>query len=303
MKWRYGGVSACYWHRSLAIAAAILARQPFSLGQYLLFERKIKQTQIPLAPVFIIGHWRTGTTYLHEILSRDPRFAVIKYFHALLPWDFLGESRGWEFVMRSALPKQRPMDQVILSAHAPAEDGLALANMGALSFYHVFCFPSQTRQIFNRVVMFEGLSSVELDQLRAQYQYLLQKVSLASGGRRLLLKDPVNTARVPFLLQLFPDAKFIYLRREPEQVKQSMVKTLTHLYRAYALQKYRSEQIEEDVEFMHARLIARYHVDRDLIPAQNLIEIEYEELCRLGKGITREIETLLCFPLRGSCVK
>ena len=29
-------------------------------------------------PIFIIGHWRTGTTFLHELLMLDERFTPIE---------------------------------------------------------------------------------------------------------------------------------------------------------------------------------------------------------------------------------
>ena len=44
---------------------------------------------------------------------------------------------------------------------------------------------------------------------------------MACGGKPLVIKSPVHTARVALLLKLFPRAKFIYLHRNPLQVFQS----------------------------------------------------------------------------------
>ena len=41
------------------------------------------------APVFILGHYRSGTTYLHELLSNDPGFASPNRFQAFNPSTFL----------------------------------------------------------------------------------------------------------------------------------------------------------------------------------------------------------------------
>ena len=61
-------------------AILITAVTPFNslaaLLQYVLFARRIRNTQLREPPVFVIGHWRSGTTYLQELLSLDPRHAA-----------------------------------------------------------------------------------------------------------------------------------------------------------------------------------------------------------------------------------
>ena len=42
--------------------------------QTLIWSRRIRETEIEQAPLFIIGHWRSGTTWLHELLALDERF-------------------------------------------------------------------------------------------------------------------------------------------------------------------------------------------------------------------------------------
>ncbi len=50
----------------------------------------------------------------------------------------------------------------------------------------------------------------------------------AAGGRvRLLEKTPKNSLRVPFLARVFPEARFIYLHRDPRQVLASMMEAWT----------------------------------------------------------------------------
>src|SRR4051794_23449572 len=39
----------------------------FAIVQWLWFGRRIEEAKIEHAPIFIIGHWRSGTTYLHEL--------------------------------------------------------------------------------------------------------------------------------------------------------------------------------------------------------------------------------------------
>src|SRR5437762_2297554 len=47
------------------------------------------RTPLRHAPLFIIGHWRTGTTLLHELLILDPRHNFPTTFQCLCPDHFL----------------------------------------------------------------------------------------------------------------------------------------------------------------------------------------------------------------------
>ena len=44
--------------------------------QDMCYGRYIEKTQIKDAPIFILGHWRSGTTLLHELLVLDQRVYV-----------------------------------------------------------------------------------------------------------------------------------------------------------------------------------------------------------------------------------
>ncbi|TFG37549.1 MAG: sulfotransferase, partial [Candidatus Aminicenantes bacterium] len=67
------------------------------------------------------------------------------------------------------------------------------------------------RRIFDRYVMFEDVSPTVVEKWQAIYLRFLKKLTFSSGGKRLLLKNPANTARIRVLLELFPDAKFIHV--------------------------------------------------------------------------------------------
>jgi hypothetical protein len=75
------------------------------------YSSKINKTKISHPPVFIIGHWRSGTTYLHEILSQDPQFCYVSLWNTLLPDSFLILEPIKKFLMRF-LPSERPMDAI-----------------------------------------------------------------------------------------------------------------------------------------------------------------------------------------------
>jgi len=52
------------------------------------FGDQIQNTNVE-PPVFILGVWRSGTTHLHNLLTRDTRFGYANLYQALNPHTFL----------------------------------------------------------------------------------------------------------------------------------------------------------------------------------------------------------------------
>ena len=44
---------------------------PLNVYEKFRFHRRIQETQFKTPPLFIIGHWRSGTTYLHNLITQD----------------------------------------------------------------------------------------------------------------------------------------------------------------------------------------------------------------------------------------
>src|SRR5262245_6076116 len=54
-----------------------------------LYGSRIRRTRIEQPPLFIVGHWRTGTTLLHEWLILDPRHTCPNTYQCFEPNHFL----------------------------------------------------------------------------------------------------------------------------------------------------------------------------------------------------------------------
>src|SRR5215218_1967802 len=74
-------------------------------------------------PLFILGHWRSGTTYLHNLLALDTQFAYPNIYQVLNPHTFLSTERHSKALFVS--PSTRMMDNVALNATVPFEDEFA----------------------------------------------------------------------------------------------------------------------------------------------------------------------------------
>ena len=77
-----------YWPRAGFQTAITVANLPCVRREERKYGSQIEAVLV-LPPVFILGHWRQGTTHLHNLLSLDPQFAYPTLFQTLYPRSFL----------------------------------------------------------------------------------------------------------------------------------------------------------------------------------------------------------------------
>lgn len=114
-----------YPHRVLFLTVMAIVNTLLALPDWLFFSRAVARQPLHPSPVFVLGHPRTGTTHLHNLLSCDPRFAFATTFHAGFPSSFLTlePCRG---ALSGLLEPRRPMDAMALHWDLPAEDEIAV---------------------------------------------------------------------------------------------------------------------------------------------------------------------------------
>ncbi len=267
--------------RLLFVCATTLLTAVFKIWEQLLYGEKVRKTAVHPAPIFIIGHWRSGTTHLHNLLCKDANFGYLSTFQAMAPgFCLIGRRAIKRFLARTAQSRYptRLIDNIPLSFDAPQEDEFALANLSPHSFIHTFSFPQQAWKLFERAVLFDTLSPSDRSRWVAVYQAVLRKITFASGGKRLVIKNCAHSARIKTLLELFPDAKFIHIHRNPYEV---FLSTL-HMHRTVLprsqLQGIEPELVETHVLQFYQHLMRRLLAEQSLIPADNLVEIRFEDL-------------------------
>ena len=127
----------------------------------------------------------------------------------------------------------------------------------------------------------EIAGSLALKRVRLSERFLLQKETLACEGRQLILKNPSNTARVNLLLEMFPDAKFIHIHRNPYHVYRSMMKLILSIVPYMCLQQPPPvPEVEQQVLQVYKQIYLKYLKDRRRIAPENLIEVRYEDFTR-----------------------
>ena len=71
------GLSVRRVPRALLLLGISIVGIPLRLVERLRFGRALRRISIDHPPVFIIGHWRSGTTHLHNLMSQDPSFGSL----------------------------------------------------------------------------------------------------------------------------------------------------------------------------------------------------------------------------------
>lgn len=272
-----GGVSRSYLPKALNITGMVLASAPIRLLEALRYDQQIQQVKIDQPPIFILGHWRSGTTYLHRMIVQDDRWGYVSSMQAFVPEAFgtLGQ------IMASSLqkfwPEVRPMDNVSYSPEVPEEEDYSLACVSPFSFYCCWYFPTKIQEIFQHSVLLNNLSEKKKQQWKRSYLKILKKTTFFSNGKQLVIKNPSNTARIPEILELFPNAKFIHIYRNPYDVYTSTMKFYKKLVPIYTLQTFNEDDFEKNIFVLYQQLMQKFFDTVSLIPSENFVEVRYED--------------------------
>ncbi len=263
----------------LVSMASVLLNMPTIWSERDSHDEGIRAHRLSAPPVFIIGHWRSGTTHLHNLMSLDPRFACMSFFQSAMPLACLGNRKLSRALMGSVLPKTRGMDNVEIGPDLPQEEEMALGILSGLSAYYGFYFPRDLLRHHRQSVMLEDITDAQRAAFRDAYEYLVRKVSYAEDGKKqILFKNPASTTRIPLLLDLFPDARFIHIIRNPHEVYGSMQKLWDRLVPGFSWHRYDDLDFHEATLLIYEQVMRRYLRDRESVPAGQLVEVRYESL-------------------------
>ena len=268
---RYGKIDPGSYHKVFLTSLICLVASPFHLWEKLK-DRKLNSRDE--SPLFIIGHWRSGTTFLHNLLCQDPNTGFVTTYQSVFPNNMYSKLLFRPF-MKWKIPDKRPSDNIKLHVDYPQEDDFALASM-LPSFYQLFYFPDAYKALFDETVLFKNSHEKEIQKWKDTYNTLIIKAKANTGGKNVILKNPVNTARINKLLEMYPKARFIHIYRNPVVVYLSTKKFFLELFPTLQLQKSTPEQITNMIFDLYAKIMQAYFEQKALIPPTQLIEISFE---------------------------
>ncbi len=266
------------WPMAFLISLITPTNSILGTMQSLIYGKQIAQAKITHPPVFILGHWRSGTTYLHELLAQDDRFVTPNTYQCFAPHHFLltewliGKYCGF------LMPKQRPMDDMTMGWDRPQEDEFALLTLGAKTPYLRMAFcndPPPYEQLFNM----EKASPEERADFEKALSHFIQMITFRTS-KQLLLKSPPHTGRLEILSKMYPGAKFIHISRNPYQLFSSTVRLWKSLDEVQSLHWPKHKGVEDYVFRCLNNMYEGYNSQCKQIPATSLCEIRYEDLVK-----------------------
>ena len=285
---RYG-VDRRYLPRYLGILAADAVFAPLRVWQSVAYGRRIREAKIHPEPIFLLGFWRSGTTLLHNLLAMDPQWGFVNTYQAALPDVFLAGQRRVRRMIESKLPANRGVDNIPVDLAMPQEEEIALMCACGLSPYVSLNFPRTGDETLEYLFLGDGLDGRNRERWRTEYVNLLKAASYNMDGKPLVLKSPSNTSRIAALLELFPEARFAYLQRNPYDTLRSYAQLLRLMNGWHALQGVDFEQLLLRQVGIYRRMAEAYLEQRELIPEGRLVELRYEELESDKAGQIRRI--------------
>jgi hypothetical protein len=278
------------WGRIARISAVVAAGAPFRWYERLRWGRKIASVTVQ-DPVFLIGHWQSGHSRAQLLLACDPRFATLRLRHAVVPAASLAMRRILPRLLNRRIPRDRRADRLPLTLDSPQGDDLPLGLVTAVSFYNAWYFPQQADAVFRHSVLMKGLTGRQVADWQRHYVRLLQTVLLSEERRRIVVRSAANTARIPQLLEVFPDARFVYCHRNPYEVFAASLERWCGLTSAWSIERtpLPDSQVEELTLAWYEQLLNSYLRDRALLPAGRLCEVAYADLQQRPLDIMRQV--------------
>jgi hypothetical protein len=271
--------------------------EPLRWLELVLHNKRISRHIIKKDPVFILGFYRSGTSYLHTLLTKDDRLGYHSNFQMVFP-EIMLSSEKWlspffEFIFR-LFNIHDPVHRVPLSFRFPGEeDGAMTTSLNPRGAGWGYFFPKKMDKYFDKYVLFENITASELKAWKNEFVFLIKKISLANQGKQLVLKSPPNTARIKLILSLFPDAKFIFIHRNPFDVYASNKRFLKVTHNFYALGGTKSVDLNAVILRSYSKIMNRYLLEKECIPEGNLVEIPYQELIEQPlEGMRKIYETI-----------
>ena len=280
--------------KAFIITFIIVLFSPFAIFEKILSWKKLRNVKLKYQPIFIVGHWRQGTTFLHELFNCDPNFEVMTLYESVFPNHFLYFESLMKRIFGWFLPETRPQDDVKIGVDAPHEHDFAIANLSSMSPYVGVYFPDN-QDLYNKYATLEGMTDKQIRRIKTSFDRVIKKLTLLKKYKRLVLKSPVDTARVKFLLELYPEAKFVHIIRNPYEVFYSTRRMHEKLVPVFQLQEGYPD-LDEFIFHIFEGMYNKFYEDIEEIPDGNFIEIRYENFVTDPKGTMAEIYKKLSLP-------
>jgi hypothetical protein len=257
------------------------------------------KTQPVEKPLFLMGNFRSGSTFLHRLLSRDTAS-----FTSLTIWDiFLAPSvtqkKLTQFVFRLDARLGGHLNRALrafdkrtlgkfrihpISFFQPEEDENILFHNWS-SYFVSYLFPFMDEM--PRYHYFdESIPAEERRQIMAFYRSMIQRHLYATGKKHYVAKNPAFSPKIETLAEFFPDACIIYLVRNPLDMLPSTVSWINYARRVFTEPEQKYIYIDEILGITQHwyRHPLRY---LDAHPSPRHLILKYDDLIQRPEQVIR----------------
>lgn len=290
-------VDPAYLPRAVSISFAAAVNSLFRWYEVWRYGAKWKDLHVP-PPLFVLGHWRSGTTHLHYLLGLDDRFACPNFYQVIYPHNFLSTEDWFSGLTAFFLPEHRAYDNVRLDLKVPCEDEFAMCVWGFMTSYLTGVFPRRAAH-YEQFLSFRNAPPQAIDEWKSSLRLFLKKLMLRHD-KPLILKSPSHTCRIKLLLDMFPDARFVHIHRNPYTVFQSTVHTYAAGLPFGRLQRTNEVDWTERVIRQYKEMYDAFFEERGLIPDGHFHEMGFEQLEKDPVGEMRKLYETLGLPEFGN---
>lgn len=243
-------------------------------------------------PLFVLGLPRTGTTFLHTLLSADPEN------RAPLTWEVMEPSPPTD-VEKHRRIRRTSQNLACLEWMAPNFRQLhpvgALLPQECVSLMSPSFLSDQFDTMYNVPSYREWFLRQDLQPAYNFHRRFLQHLQERENRRRWVLKAPTHIFALPTLLSTYPDALFIQTHRAPVEAITSVSSLITILRRVFSDTV---DPMKIGAEAIHywSGALDRFLLQRDQLPRQRLLDISYLELRRDPIGTVRSVYKYFNWP-------
>jgi hypothetical protein len=199
-------------------------------------------------PVFIIGNFRSGSTFLHRLMAKDSNT-----FTSMQTWEiYFCPSITQRVLVKSVLRIDRlfgrPLGRLIdifdnrvlgkaqihkTKLRDPEEDeGILIHVWNMILLNWIFPF-RDTMPDFHRYDT--ALPVAQKNSIMKFYRQCVQRHLEYHGSHRIFLsKNPSFTPKIETIMKWFPDSKFIYLVRDPLEMFPSVMSWFTYAWNYFS---------------------------------------------------------------------
>ena len=141
------------------------------------YNKRLKEQSINMEPVFILGHWRSGTTFVHNVLAHDKHFGYTTTYQTVFPHMMMWGQPMFKKTMAWLMPDKRPTDNMELNVDLPQEEEFALSNMMPCSYYDFWFLPKNMLEYCDRFLTMKTATPEERQIFKDTFLKLI-KISL-----------------------------------------------------------------------------------------------------------------------------